>query len=144
MKIYAERNWRVSQVCFLLGVRNSFDIACWQGHCRAVTTLKLVNWSSRKLESKKNQLSPSQLSKPGSQENSLGEDRTDQDRSGEQRTEPVQSYSAPAVTDSLSEQSHLAPGPISLPSSPSRENLNFSPPFHFTKLWKTFLSRSFP
>ena len=32
MKIYAERNW-VSQVCVLLGVRNSCGIACWQGRC---------------------------------------------------------------------------------------------------------------
>ena len=88
MKIYADRNWRVSQVCVLLGVRT--PLALLAGSPCAVTTLKLVNWSTRKLEPYKNQFSASQLSRPNSQEVSLGDSSTDQDRSGEQRPEPNQ------------------------------------------------------
>ena len=91
--------------------------------------MKLVNWSSKKLEPNQNQSSPSQLCRPeDGQESSVGGSRSDQDRSGEQLPEPDKSSTVPAVTCSSSEQLHLPPGTISLPSSPSGENLDFAPP----------------
>ena len=92
--------------------------------------MKLVKWSTKKLESFKNQLPFSQLNEPVNQETSLEEVRAGTDRSKEQRSELDKSSSVLVVTDSLSDQTNLAPGQISLTSVPSREKLDFVPPTH--------------
>ena len=117
---------------FFGGSKLLWQIACWQGHESTVNTLKLVNWSTKKLESFKNQPPFSQLNEPVTQETSVEEVRADKDRSREQRSELVKSSSVLVVTDSLSDQTNLAPGQISLTSASSREKLDFVPPFHYT------------